>query len=215
MPVAEQIELPDYLPAIVLSGCTIFPHCLQPLFIFEERYRNMLTYSLEKDRMFCVATTPPGVDPDEKPESIFPITTAGLIRAAVEHDNGTTHLTLLGLRRVRVLEWDHSMDFRLGRIEPVVCQDGNTDEALQLATDLTDLTRELSGEGQPMSERVLAHLRGVKDASAIADVVAHNFITDPMEKQQFLEMENVPRRLTLLIERMRELILEDQSGTEF
>ncbi|MDB4662343.1 LON peptidase substrate-binding domain-containing protein [Verrucomicrobiales bacterium] len=206
MPRPEDIELPSKIPAIVLGGCTLFPHCLMPLFIFEQRYRDMLEYALESDRVFAVAAVPPGIDPDENPESILSITTAGLIRACVQHEDGTSHLMLQGLKRVRITDWDTSRSFRIGKCEPVECIDRDTDSTRVLANDLIDITTQLSGEGMPISERVQAHLRGVKCTSAVADVVAHNFVSDPLQRQVILETLNVPERLQLLHQHVHQII---------
>ncbi|MDC0276483.1 KamA family radical SAM protein [Verrucomicrobiales bacterium] len=157
MPRPEDIELPSKIPAIVLGGCTLFPHCLMPLFIFEQRYRDMLEYALESDRVFAVAAVPPGIDPDENPESILSITTAGLIRACVQHEDGTSHLMLQGLKRVRITDWDTSRSFRIGKCEPVECIDRDTDSTRVLANDLIDITTQLSGEDSHMPVPGLVH----------------------------------------------------------
>ncbi len=208
MPRSDQIELPEFIPSIVLGGCTLFPHCLLPLFIFEPRYREMLKYALENDRIFSVSTVTPGCDPDENPDAILTTATAGLVRACVEHEDGTSHLMLQGLKRVRVLEWDTTRPFRIGRCEPIACEEATTDHAHSLANDLVDLTKQLCGEGMPMSERVQAHLRGVNCTSAIADVIAHNFVTDPVQRQEILETVSVPDRLHFLRQHLQRIISE-------
>ena len=75
----EVAEIPDSLPVMILSGVTLFPHGYMPLFIFEERYRDMLRYALEHERMFCVGHARPGIEHDEHSELVYPSTTAGLV----------------------------------------------------------------------------------------------------------------------------------------
>lgn len=96
------IDLPDRLPMMVLP-CTLFPHCLMPLFIFEPRYREMLKLVLETERFFCIGNSDPDADPDDDERSVAAISTAGMIRACVTHDDGTSHLLLLGTQRIRLV----------------------------------------------------------------------------------------------------------------
>jgi Lon protease-like protein len=60
----DDTTLPRSAPVMVLGGATLFPLGYMPLFIFEPRYRAMLDYALERDRMFCVGHARPGIDPD-------------------------------------------------------------------------------------------------------------------------------------------------------
>ncbi|MEM7699073.1 MAG: LON peptidase substrate-binding domain-containing protein, partial [Verrucomicrobiota bacterium] len=90
MPDEAPEEVPDLLPMIVLRESTLFPHAYVPLFIFEQRYRDMLQHALERERMFCIGHVRPGVEPETSTDPVHRITTAGLIRACVTHDDGTS-----------------------------------------------------------------------------------------------------------------------------
>jgi Lon protease-like protein len=48
------VDLPDEVPVMPLPGAVLFPHALLPLYIFEDRYRDMLEHALQRDRMFSV-----------------------------------------------------------------------------------------------------------------------------------------------------------------
>ncbi len=195
----EEANLPNTLPIMVLSGATLFPHSYMPLFIFEQRYRDMLRYALQHERMFCVGNALPGVNADTHPDPVHPITTAGLVRACVMHDDGTFHLMLSGLQRVEILGWEQQAPFRVATVIPRPCFHSDETYSRSLALDLIDLGSQMCGEGQPMSEPMREHLRGIKDPAAIADVVAHTFINDPERRQQLLEIDDVSERLGHLV----------------
>ncbi|MCB1233019.1 MAG: LON peptidase substrate-binding domain-containing protein [Verrucomicrobiae bacterium] len=190
----DSIEMPDSLPVMVLP-CTLFPHCLMPLFIFEPRYRAMLAQALESERFFCIGTSDPDADPDNDERTVAPISTAGIVRACVTHDDGTSHLLLLGTRRIRFVDWIQTEPFRIATIETVECEIETPDLADQLAREAIELTADFIGEGRPMSPQVHDHLRSLDDPSAVADVIAHSFITDPRQRQQLLETLEVGERL--------------------
>ena len=194
MPDIDSIEIPGTVPVMVLP-CTLFPHCLMPLFIFESRYREMLRRALESDRFFCIGTSDPDADPDNEERPVAPISTAGLVRACVTHEDGTSHLLLLGTRRIRFLEWVQEEPFRIARVEPAACEIDDPVLASRLAAEAIEMTTELAGEGRAMSDQVHEHLRSIDDPSTVADVIAHSFVTHPRQRQLLLETIEVSERL--------------------
>src|SRR5437588_2593695 len=94
------MKLARQAPVMTLPNATLFPQALLPLYIFEPRYRRMLTDALKSNRMFSVAMQHPGRS-RETPCSVAGL---GLIRVAVDHDDGTSHLILQGLSRIELGE---------------------------------------------------------------------------------------------------------------
>ena len=52
--ISQEIEIPRVVPVMTLSQTVLFPQAMMPLFIFEPRYREMLSTVLEEDRIFAV-----------------------------------------------------------------------------------------------------------------------------------------------------------------
>src|SRR5882757_9451652 len=96
----QGLKLPAQAPVMVLPGAQLFPQVPLPLFIFEPRYREMLTWSLQQDRMFCIASMKLGISEARTTDDFHHIVGLGLVRACVGHDDGTSHLILQGLARM-------------------------------------------------------------------------------------------------------------------
>ncbi len=206
----EVAEIPDSLPVMILSGVTLFPHGYMPLFIFEERYRDMLRYALEHQRMFCVGHARPGIDHDEHPELVYPFTTAGLVRACVTHDDGTSHLMLSGLQRVEITGWEQDGPFRIASVNPRSSLINNQDAVTELAHAVVDLCSRLCDQNVPMTNQLREHLRGIRDPAALSDVVAQNFVNDPFDRQVLLETIDVHERLKFLAHHLSCQAAKDQ-----
>jgi ATP-dependent Lon protease len=213
------IEIPDTLPVMALSDCTLFPHCLLPLFIFESRYREMINHVLENDRIFCIGTVRPGMDPDgpEAESAIHTISTAGMIRACVGQPDGTSHLILQGLRRIQITGWEQTEPFRIAKVETFEEQPSPSmaaedpepaeDPAL-LAADLLDLTTTRG----PLSSALAEQLNEIEDPATTADVIAYNLVREPRLKQQILEMPQLLSRLRTLLAYCSERIDESEEN---
>src|SRR4051812_48111282 len=113
---AQKIDLPRRVPVMFLPGVVLLPHVLLPLYIFEPRYRAMLTHALETNRMFCVAMMKPGIEEVRTPGDFFPACGLGLIRACVGHEDGASHLILQGLARVHVRRFVQERPFKIAEV---------------------------------------------------------------------------------------------------
>src|SRR2546422_11545908 len=109
------MKIPREIPVMTLPKATLFPQALLPLYIFEPRYRQMLSDALHSNRMFSVAMQKPG----RKRETPCRIGGLGLIRASVASRDGTSHLVLQGLARVELGEAVRYKPYPLQRLRPL------------------------------------------------------------------------------------------------
>ena len=98
----QEIKIPKEVPVMTLSQTVLFPQAMMPLFIFEPRYREMLSNVLEEDRIFAVAALDDREEDSETLETPCNIAGVGVIRACKQHPNGTSNLILQGLARVEI-----------------------------------------------------------------------------------------------------------------
>jgi Lon protease-like protein len=88
-----------------LPNLVLFPHVMQPLHVFEPRYRQMTAEALAGDRLIALALLEPGweAEYDGKP-GIHPVACLGRVVAEQRLDDGRYNILLRGLSRIRVLE---------------------------------------------------------------------------------------------------------------
>lgn len=204
----SDIPIPDTMPVMALDGATQFPRVPMPLFIFEQRFRDMLSYVLEGDRMFGVACVAEQGDLDSSPNPVCPTFTAGLIRACVTHDDGTSHLMLFGLQRVEIIGWAQVFPFRIANIVPVDNIVIDEVEEQELAYQVIGLCQKVL-EANPMtnvSEQMRDLLAMLSDPIVVADLVGHHFVNNPTKRQDLLEIILVKDRLVYLIEYLKAMI---------
>lgn len=209
------MKLPSEVPVMTLPNATLFPQALLPLYIFEPRYRKLLTDSLDTDRMFTVAMQKPG----RKREIPSPVAGLGLIRVSVGHNDGTSHLILQGLARVELEEPVRYKPYRVHRIralESPPCNEVVVDALLAKMRELLDervelglpfpfpiMSKSKSKPVEPMpeisSKEVLQYLDKLSDPEQVADLVSCAVLSGPAERQTILETVNLESRLKHLI----------------
>lgn len=187
-----QTELPAVIPVMVLPDCHLFPGCLLPLFIFEERYRLMLSDVLASNRVFCIGNR-------EGPQETSPISacsTAGLVRCCVKQNDGTSHLLLLGLRRIRITDWVQEKPYRIARIEPVPTMPGDHLKAKRLMERALAL---FQAAGDDEAKRLRDALEKNDDVEMVCDVLSYHFTRCPLLQQKLLGETSLERRYEMLI----------------
>jgi Lon protease-like protein len=214
------MQLPDQVPVMTLSSATLFPQALLPLYIFEPRYRRMLSDALRADRVFSVAMQKPG----RSRETPCEVAGLGLIRASLDHRDGTAHLILQGLTRVRLMKPVQYKPYRIHSIQVLrtpltssVTLDALTAKVLELVRQRLELgpfpcpcslgknpgsSQVTSGEraASPASvKEILKYLERLPDAEQLADLVAYALLPDPLQRQTLLEAVDLELRLRHLI----------------
>ena len=192
--------LPDTMPVMVLSDCYLFPGCLLPLYIFEERYRLMLSHALGSARRFCSGTRLRGAA-----DGILPVSTAGLVSACKKQEDGTSHVLLQGLRRIRFTGWEQQKPFLIARIEPlptVVATDaGHTDQLKRQALGLLPEDRSECGEGM---RALRTALDDMPCPERVCDILAYHFVRRAPALTALLTEPVLERRYETLIGELRQ-----------
>jgi Lon protease-like protein len=185
-----------------LPNLVLFPQVVQPLHIFEPRYRQMTADSLAGDRLLAMALLQPGWDADyEGRPPLFPVVCLGRIVAEQQLPDGRFNLLLRGLSRARVLEEiPDEKPYRIARLELLV--DGPALSA-QPAQTLRRQLAEVAPAWFPPQGPARVHLEKLLHTElplgVFCDLLA--FATPmPVEaKQGVLEELDLERRARLLL----------------
>ena len=102
-----------------LPNLVLYPHVMQPLHVFEGRYREMLTDALADDKLITMAMLEPGWEPDyDSRPPIAPIACLGKVVTHHHLPDDRSNVLLLGLRRVRLVrELSPKRSFRQAEVE--------------------------------------------------------------------------------------------------
>lgn len=194
------LKLPTSMPIMALSGVTLFPNALLPLYIFEPRYRQMLASVLEGDRIFAVGM----VRPDTGEESIYPVAGAGLVRACVGQPDGTSQLILQGIGRVRFESFPQTEPYLVGRTEPVFTVNDDEAATQKLGEELREICLGLVSRGIELPEQFTRAVGEMRDAAMLGDLVAQHLVREPLSAQEVLGETNLPARLRKLVSVLRQ-----------
>ena len=188
-----------------LPDLVLFPHVMQPLHIFEPRYRDLLEDALGGDRLIAMATLAPGWESDyEGRPPLYPVACLGRITTHHRLDDGTYNVLLLGLRRVRLVRELAAGSFRQADVE--LCEDYSPPRPVTARAGLRRRLREALVEilpALPEAQEQLDQLLGSDVSLAVlTDVMSYLLDLDLCDKEALLAQTDVHRRAELLLEHL-------------
>ncbi len=202
-----------------LPNLVMFPHVLQPLHVFEPRYRDLLADALAGDRLIAMAVLKPGweADYEERP----PIHPVACLCRVVTHQalaDGCSNLLLVGLRRLGVVrELPPERSFR--EADVLVLDDSYPAESAGRRPDLQrrliDHFRHLMPNVQELHQQLDEVLANDVPLGMLTDILAFTLKLDLETKEQLLRETNVDRRAGRLLEAMQSQSESGQANAKF
>ena len=191
MDAKDKDEFPDRTDLMILPWVSLFPGSLLPLYIFEERYREMTKAALVGNRMFAIAHT-------YDDTTIAPIGGLGVIRACVTNEDGTSNLVLQGLSRVEFSGFKNTP--RPHANIRILRDDHDTSDLAELRSQITSNCEELIAEGLHTQNGFADYLHSSISDSAFADLIASTLISDSIHRRTLFETTDLQARMSLLLE---------------
>lgn len=191
------------MPVMVLGDCYLFPGCLLPLFIFEERYRLMLADALRTERMFCIGTR---IRTGDGKSELLPVSTAGLIRACKKQADGTSHVMLQGMRRIRLNGCQQEKPFVVAEVEPMTTvietEPDYVNELKQRSLELLPDAAACAGESMRNLRTALVK---IECPELVCDILSYHFVRRPAVQRSLLVEPVLEKRYDTLIAELERL----------
>ncbi len=208
-------------------GTVLFPQMVLPLYIFEQRYRQMISECVKNNSPFGVILLQEGDEVQEttssEPAQPCAVGTLARITEVARLDDGRMLITSVGTERFRLMEYRNDKPYMTGDIE--LWPDDGVDEAL-LQPQVSQVQAAFQNYLKVLMELAGKQVQGL-DVPSEPDVRSYLvptwlYIGMP-EKQKLLELPGPAQRLqaelnilsgeTEFFERLREkAILEGSDG---
>ena len=193
--ISQEIEIPREVPVMTLSQTVLFPQAMMPLFIFEPRYREMLSTVLEGDRIFAVAALDERDEDAEVLETPYSIAGVGVVRACKQNPDGTSNLILQGLARVQFENFVCEEPYRRARIQQLISESDGSKETLgSIQPTLLALVQIQMRLGAEIPQEVLQFLSNLKEPESVLDLAIYTLCPSGSFKQDLLETRGILAR---------------------
>lgn len=191
-----------------LPGCVLLPHNLQPLHIFEPRYRQMVADALDSTGLIAMAHFAGHVDREAYLNARPPLRDSvclGYIESYEALDDGRYLVMLRGLCRARIVEEVAHEPYRKAQLEPTEWPPAPDEDLVEHRNTLRLLIDDPAFD--PLED--IDQLREVFDTdiptAALIDVLIHATNDDADELYAMLKQNSALSRGGWLINRLANL----------
>jgi Lon protease-like protein len=210
----DGLKLPQAFTGIVrlfpLPNLVMFPGVMQPLHIFEPRYRQMTADSLAADQLIAMALMKPGWEPQyEAKPAVFSTVCVGRIMTHSRLEDGRYNVLLHGLRRATIVrEIPTDRMYRMAEVAlPAQSRSGTAAQLSALFEKVKRKFRRLCRRDKTLDEEACQSMFGdTLSPEILADLVAFSLDVAPPMKQRVLAENDVTTRLLLVAELLDRLL---------
>lgn len=191
----NEIEIPGEVPVMTLSDTVLFPQAMMPLYIFEPRYRQMLSDVLNHERIFAVAAVDTNQEEAEVLETPYKIAGVGMVRACKQNPDGTSNLILQGLARVQFEEIVSEEPYRRARISQIMSESDGSEKTLSaIQPTVLGLVQTQIRLGAHIPKEILQFLSNIREPESVLDLAIFTLCPAGKFKQELLETRGILAR---------------------
>lgn len=187
------------LPLLPLRDVVVFPHMVIPLFVGRPKSIKALESAMESGKTILLVAQKFAAKDEPGPEDLYSVCSVANLLQMLKLPDGTVKVLVEGDRRANILQVIDTGDHFSGKVVllPPDTVDSNEVEAMRRAMlvqfeQYVKLNKKIPPE-------VHTSLSGIDEAGRLADTIAAHLPLKLEQKQEILEIFDVPKRLEHLL----------------
>lgn len=186
-------------PLLPLRGLIVFPTMVLHLDVGRDKSIAALERAMmDGQEIFLAAQKKVSVD-EPTPEDIYTVGTLAKVNQMLKLPNGTLRVLVEGLHRAEIVRYVDDEETLVVEIEEIEEIHGDQMEEEALMRTLLNQFEQYIKVSRKVTKETLATVTDIDEPSRLADIVASHLSLKVKDKQQLLEMNNIPERLEHLI----------------
>lgn len=187
------------LPLLPLRDVVVFPHMVMPLFVGRPKSIKALEAAMESSKSILLVAQKSAAKDDPSPVDLYSVCSVANLLQMLKLPDGTVKVLVEGSRRAHILKVIDDDTHFSGQavLLPPDSVDGHEIEAMRRAMlaqfdQYVKLNKKIPPE-------ILTSLGGIDEAGRLADTIAAHLPLKLEQKQEVLEISDVPKRLEHLL----------------
>ena len=204
--IEDQSQLPDPLPIFPLPNVVLMPNASLPLYIFEERYKEMVRDCLAGEPYLSVALLQKGWEKQPGTPRPYPVAGFGRIARAVRRPNDCMDIVIQGMGRIEMLEFHDDRAYLCASVRTLSPTPADQAPITQQAEAMRQQFFELLDRKGVAADQLRTQLKLLASPIDMVFFIASHLPLDPHAQQEVLQTLSVEEqimRLTRVLGMMR------------
>lgn len=201
----DHAQLPDILPIFPLPNAVLIPNAALPLFIFEDRYKQMVRDCIDGDRYLSVALLQKGWEQQSGAPQPYPIAGFGRIVRATRLPNDCMDIVVQGMGRLRMTEFYDDRAYLRAAVTLLETAQMSADDLAAATETMRQRFHDLLDLKGVAALELRTSLKLIASPIDLVFFITRHLPLDPYAKQEIIQTVAVDEQiehLTRLLERL-------------
>ncbi|HJV06918.1 MAG TPA: endopeptidase La [Chromobacteriaceae bacterium] len=202
MPQPAELKEETVLPLLPLRDVVVFPHMVIPLFVGRAKSIRALETAMDEGKQILLVAQRSASKDEPAADDLYDVGTIASVLQMLKLPDGTVKVLVEGRQRAHVKDVVEDNDCFVGTVMPLSAdvEDSTETEAMRRAL-LTQFEQYVK-LNKKIPPEVITSLSGIEKAGRMADTVVAHLPLKLEQKQEVLEMFDVPARLEHLLSQL-------------
>ncbi len=187
------------IPLLPLRDIVVFPGIVVPLFVGRDKSITALNEVMKNDKKIILVTQKNSEVDDPTKNDVYSFGCESSILQLLKLPDGTVKVLVEGHRKIKIIGFQTSDKFLRCDVEYVDDINDKNEDLYPLAVATVRRLEKLSSVNRKIQNDNFSSLKELKDPSKIADNIASQLNITIQEKQNLFEMNDVKKRLDMII----------------
>ena len=186
-------------PVLPLRDIVVFPGMIVPLFVGREKSVKALEEVMKDDKQILLIAQKNASQDDPGPDDIYTIGTLGTVLQLLKLPDDTVKVLVEGGRRVKIVGYNDRADFFEARAVDMEESAGDSAEMQAAARTVVSEFENYVKLNKKVPPEVVVSINKIEEPAKLADTISAHLALKVAEKQQFLELDSVSKRLERIL----------------
>lgn len=187
------------LPLLPLRDVVVFPHMVIPLFVGRQKSIKALELAMESNKNILLVAQKVASKDDPAPEDLYEVCSIASLLQMLKLPDGTVKVLVEGNYRARIHELIDSETHYSGRASQIEIDVADNPEAEAMRRAILAQFDQYVKLNKKIPPEIITSMGGIDDAGRLVDTIAAYLPLKLEQKQEVLEIFDIPKRLEHLL----------------
>ena len=197
LPVIETDKV--LLPLLPLRDVVVFPHMVIPLFVGRPKSIKALESAMDSGKTLLLVAQKSAAKDEPSSEDLHKVCSVGNLLQMLKLPDGTVKVLVEGGRRANILEVIDSGPHFSGQVVLLPADNVDSNEVEAMRRTMLDQFDQYVKLNKKIPPEIHTSLGGIDEVGRLADTIAAHLPLKLEQKQEILELFDVPKRLKHLL----------------
>lgn len=187
------------VPVLPLRDVVVYPYMVVPLFVGRDRSIKALEVAMAADKQILLVTQRNATEDQPSEKTVYNVGTLATVLQLLKLPDGTVKVLVEGVKRAAIVRFLEQEAYFLADVALIEDEGTDAKEVEIYLRSLKSQFEQYVKFNRKIPTEIMASILAIEDSSRLGDTIAAHLSIKQDEKQQLLEIKQLPKRLEKLM----------------